>query len=126
MDNLTTCSRCGSDACYVQEVSSEIKLYHCYGCGFQANTAMKRDSEFLKEQMDAIFFALLFLHLFWFCIYSLHWVYIRFCILLCIGLLCSCSVNYTFGLDWLSLLFGYFASFRCLCLWDFCISLGCS
>jgi len=54
MDNLTTCSRCGSDACYVQEVSSEIKLYHCYGCGFQANTAMKRDSEFLKEQMEIL------------------------------------------------------------------------
>jgi hypothetical protein len=54
MDNLTTCNRCGSDACYVQEVNSEIKLHFCYGCGFQANSAMKRDSEFLKEQLEIL------------------------------------------------------------------------
>jgi len=54
MDNLTICDRCGSDACYVQEVNNEIKLYHCYGCGFQANTAMKRDSEFLHQQMEIL------------------------------------------------------------------------
>jgi len=54
MDNLVTCDRCGSDACYVQEVNNEIKLYHCYGCGFIANTAMKRDSEFLNEQMEIL------------------------------------------------------------------------
>ena len=54
MDNLTTCDRCGSDACYVQEVNQDVKLYFCYGCGFQANTAMKRDSEFLKEQMEVL------------------------------------------------------------------------
>jgi hypothetical protein len=51
MDNLTTCDRCGSDACYVQEVNQDIKLHFCYGCGFQANTAMKRGSEFLEQQM---------------------------------------------------------------------------
>ena len=54
MDNLTTCDRCGSDACYVQEVNNEIKLYHCYGCGFMANTAMKRDSEFFNQQMEVL------------------------------------------------------------------------
>jgi hypothetical protein len=54
MDNLTTCERCGSDACYVQEVNQDIKLYFCYGCGFQANTAMKRDSEFLQQQMETL------------------------------------------------------------------------
>ena len=54
MDNLTICDRCGSDACYVQEVNQVIKLHFCYGCGFQANTAMKRDSEFLKEQMEVL------------------------------------------------------------------------
>jgi len=48
MDNLTTCNRCGSDACYVQEVNENVKLHFCYGCGFQANTAMTRDSEFLQ------------------------------------------------------------------------------
>jgi len=54
MDNLTLCDRCGSDACYVQEVNQDVKLHFCYGCGFQANTAMKRDSEFLQQQMEVL------------------------------------------------------------------------
>jgi hypothetical protein len=54
MDNLTTCDRCGSDACYVQEVNQDVKLHFCYGCGFQANTAMKRNSEFLQQQMEVL------------------------------------------------------------------------
>jgi hypothetical protein len=54
MDNLTTCNRCGSDACYIQEVNEQVKLYFCYGCGFQANTAMTRDSEFLQQQMEVL------------------------------------------------------------------------
>jgi hypothetical protein len=54
MDNLTTCERCGSDACYVQEVNQDIKLHFCYGCGFQANTAMKHNSEFLQQQMETL------------------------------------------------------------------------
>jgi hypothetical protein len=54
MDNLTTCNRCGSDACYVQEVNENVKLHFCYGCGFQANTAMTRDSEFLQQQMETL------------------------------------------------------------------------
>jgi len=54
MDNLTTCTRCGSDACYVQEVNEQVKLHFCYGCGFQANTAMTRDSEFLQQQMEVL------------------------------------------------------------------------
>tara|TARA_B110000211_G_scaffold186440_1_gene211635 strand:+ start:155 stop:277 length:123 start_codon:yes stop_codon:yes gene_type:complete len=28
-DNLTTCDRCGSDACYVQEVNEKIKKTIC-------------------------------------------------------------------------------------------------
>ena len=54
MDNLTICDRCGSDACYVQEVNEQVKLHFCYGCGFQANSVMTRDSEFLKEQMETL------------------------------------------------------------------------
>lgn len=54
MDNLTTCNRCGSDACYIQEVNENVKLHFCYGCGFQANTAMTRDSEFLQQQMEVL------------------------------------------------------------------------
>ena len=52
MDNLTICDRCSSDACYVQEVNSQAKLYFCYGCGHQANSLMTRDSEFFTQQME--------------------------------------------------------------------------
>ena len=45
MDNLTICKRCGSDACYTQEVTPEITNHFCYGCGFQTNTLMKEGEE---------------------------------------------------------------------------------
>jgi len=54
MDNLTICARCGSDACYVQEVNHEIKNYQCMGCGFVTNSLMKKDSQFLEEQMELL------------------------------------------------------------------------
>lgn len=53
-DNLIECSRCGSDACYMQEVNQEIKIELCYGCGFQSNSIMKVDSQFLSEQMETL------------------------------------------------------------------------
>ena len=54
MDNLTICERCGSDACYVQEVNQDIKNYQCYGCGFITNSLMKKDSQFFDEQMELL------------------------------------------------------------------------
>tara|TARA_R110002012_G_scaffold306244_1_gene510795 strand:- start:164 stop:625 length:462 start_codon:yes stop_codon:yes gene_type:complete len=54
MDNLIICSRCGSDACYVQEVNESIKNYMCYGCGFQTNSLMKKDEPFFEEQMETL------------------------------------------------------------------------
>jgi hypothetical protein len=54
MDNLITCDRCGSDACYVQEVNNEIKNYMCYGCGFVTNTLMKKGEQFFEEQMETL------------------------------------------------------------------------
>lgn len=53
-DNLIECSRCGSDACYVQEVTKDISLELCYGCGFQSNSVMKVNSEFLEEQLKTL------------------------------------------------------------------------
>ncbi len=53
-DNLTTCDRCGSDACYTQEVNHEIKNYMCYGCGFVTNSLMKKDEQFFEEQMEIL------------------------------------------------------------------------
>jgi hypothetical protein len=54
MDNLIKCDRCGSDACYVQEVNDEIKNYQCYGCGFITNSLLKKDTRFFDEQMELL------------------------------------------------------------------------
>lgn len=53
-DDLTQCSRCGGDACYVQEVTKDIKIELCYGCGFQSNSLMKKDTQFFFEQMEVL------------------------------------------------------------------------
>ena len=54
MDNLVICDRCGSDACYVQEVNDKIKNYQCYGCGFISNSLLKKDSRFFEEQIELL------------------------------------------------------------------------
>jgi len=54
MDNLINCDRCGSDACYTQEVNESIKNYMCYGCGFQTNSLMKKDEIFFEEQIKTL------------------------------------------------------------------------
>ena len=54
MDNLIICSRCGSDACYVEEVNQDIKTYFCYGCGFQTNSLMKEGEAFYEEQLSIL------------------------------------------------------------------------
>ncbi len=54
MDNLIKCSRCGSDACYVQEVNENVKNQFCYGCGFQTNTLMKKGELFFEEQIELL------------------------------------------------------------------------
>lgn len=53
-DNLIECSRCGSDACYTQEVNETITISLCYGCGFQSNSIMSSGSQFLEEQMAVL------------------------------------------------------------------------
>lgn len=54
MDNLIICDRCGSDACYSLEVTSEITNYSCYGCGFVSNSLMTEGSKFLNEQVEIL------------------------------------------------------------------------
>ena len=54
MDNLINCSRCCSDACYVEEVNQDIKTYFCYGCGFQTNSLMKEGETFYEEQINIL------------------------------------------------------------------------
>ena len=54
MDKLVICKKCGSDACYAQEVNESITNYQCMGCGFISNSLMKKDSEFMKEQSEIL------------------------------------------------------------------------
>jgi hypothetical protein len=53
-DKLTICPRCGSDACYEQELGADYKVHQCYGCGFTTNTLMTEDSKFLNEQIEVL------------------------------------------------------------------------
>lgn len=54
MDNLITCTKCGSDACYVEEVNQDVKTYLCYGCGYMSNSLMKEGETFLEEQVSIL------------------------------------------------------------------------
>ncbi len=53
-DKLTICPRCGSDACYQQELGVDYKVHQCYGCGFTTNTLLTEDSKFLEEQLEIL------------------------------------------------------------------------
>lgn len=53
-DKLTICPRCGSDACYENDLGADYKVHMCYGCGFTTNTLMEPNSEFLNEQLEIL------------------------------------------------------------------------
>ena len=53
-DELKECTRCGSDACYRQEVTKDISIEMCYGCGFQSNSLMKKGSDFFNDQFETL------------------------------------------------------------------------
>jgi len=52
MEQLTTCKRCGSDACYEQQVNEEVKTWLCMGCGFTTSTLMTEGSEPVKTVLE--------------------------------------------------------------------------
>lgn len=53
-DSLKDCTRCGSNACYSQEVTKDVTIELCYGCGFQSNTIMTVSSDLFNEQLDSL------------------------------------------------------------------------
>ena len=53
IDKLTNCDKCGGDALYIQEING-VKTGQCFSCGFQYNSLMTLDSQFLKEQMEIL------------------------------------------------------------------------
>ena len=54
MDNLVTCNRCGSNACYENKINETYTTYWCFGCGFTSNTFMVEGHEFFKEQLNIL------------------------------------------------------------------------
>ena len=52
-DKLTNCDKCGGDALYTQEING-VKTGQCFSCGFQYNSLMTLESQFLKEQMEIL------------------------------------------------------------------------
>ena len=53
-DELKECTRCGSDACYRQEISKDISIELCYGCGFQSNSLMREGEEIMEDQLSML------------------------------------------------------------------------
>jgi len=52
MDNLVTCKRCGSNACYEQKISEEVTTHLCMGCGCTTSTLMKEGSEPVRAALE--------------------------------------------------------------------------
>jgi len=53
MENLVDCTRCGSNACFVQEVTEDTLGYLCFGCGFTTNTIMVEGSELVDQTYES-------------------------------------------------------------------------
>ena len=71
-DKLTTCTRCGSDACYEQDMRADYTIKLCYGCGFTTNTLMHTNSKFLDEQLEVL--PELYKDLIYTDLYGLKWI----------------------------------------------------
>jgi hypothetical protein len=58
IDNLTVCSKCGSNACYHTQINTpnpdypSLNSYWCYGCGFISNDLLTKDSEYYTAQTE--------------------------------------------------------------------------
>jgi hypothetical protein len=53
-DELTICSRCLGDACYVDKVNQDVTTQFCFSCGFQTNSLMKEGEEFYEQQISLL------------------------------------------------------------------------
>lgn len=53
MDNLITCARCESNACYEQKISEEVTTYLCMGCGFTTSTLMTEGSAPVQTALES-------------------------------------------------------------------------
>ena len=51
-DKLVVCARCGGNACYEQQINSEITTWLDWGCGFTTSTLMTEGSEIVKQAIE--------------------------------------------------------------------------
>tara|TARA_R110002153_G_scaffold73906_1_gene192616 strand:+ start:2896 stop:3345 length:450 start_codon:yes stop_codon:yes gene_type:complete len=51
-DKLVECARCGGNACYEQQIDSEITTWLDWGCGFTTSTLMVEGSEIIKQALE--------------------------------------------------------------------------
>ena len=54
MDKLTDCVRCGSNACYQQEIDQTTKTWMCFTCGFSTSTLMVEGSDLAKNTAEVL------------------------------------------------------------------------
>lgn len=52
MEQLTTCKRCNSNACYEQQIDEQVTTWLCMGCGFTTSTLMVEDSQPIKTALE--------------------------------------------------------------------------
>jgi hypothetical protein len=51
-EKLIDCPHCGSNACYEQQVSEEVKTNFCFGCGFTTSTLMEEGSKLVADSLE--------------------------------------------------------------------------
>jgi len=52
-DKLITCRRCGSNACYEQQIDEEVTTWLCWGCGFTSSTLMTKNSSTVNKALES-------------------------------------------------------------------------
>ena len=53
-DSLVICDHCKGDAAYKTILEDKSVKWFCWGCGFQTNSFMIKDSKFYNEQMEKL------------------------------------------------------------------------
>lgn len=51
-DKLTTCNRCGGNACYEQHIDANTTTWLCMGCGFTTSTMMLEGSNLITDILE--------------------------------------------------------------------------
>lgn len=51
-DQLVTCKRCESNACYEQHIDENTTTWMCMGCGFTTSTLMQEGSPIVRQAME--------------------------------------------------------------------------